>query len=80
MCIASAPSSLVDQDLSNHEAFKKAVAGGLKVTDAHKSEMLTMLDPKSKGWTVVIAVPVKAQDDIAGVLMSCVNLSKLRSC
>ncbi len=78
VCIASAPSGLLNQDLSNHEAFKEAVAGRLKVTDAHKSEILTTLDPKSKGWTVVIAVPVKAQDEVAGVLMSCVNLSKLR--
>jgi methyl-accepting chemotaxis protein len=78
VCIASAPSSLVNQDLSNHEAFKEAVEGRLKLTDAHKTEILTTLDPKSKAWTVVIAVPVKACDDIAGVLMSCLNLSKLR--
>ena len=78
VCIASAPSSLVSQDLSNHEAFKEAVEGRLKVSDAHKLEILTTLDSKSKGWTVVIAAPVKAQDHIAGVLMSCLNWSKLR--
>ena len=77
VCIASAPASLVNQDLSNNEAFKGAVTGKLTIIDAHKSEILTTLDTKSKGWTVVIAVPVKVKDEIAGVLVSCVKWSKV---
>ncbi len=78
VCLASAPVGLINQDLSKNEAFNDAITGKLTVTDAHKSEILRTLNPKSKGWTVVIAAPVKAENDIAGVLMSCVNLARLR--
>jgi hypothetical protein len=79
VCLASAPEGLVNQDLSNNEAFKGAVTGKLTITDAHKSEILTTLDPKSIAWTVVIAVPVQTKDEMAGVLISCVNWSKVRA-
>lgn len=79
VCLASAPASLVNRDFSNNEAFKGAVTGKLTITDAHKSEILTTLNPKSIAWTVVIAVPVRTKDEMAGVLISCVNWSKVRA-
>jgi hypothetical protein len=78
VCIASAPAGLVNRDFSNYEAFQGAVKGQLTITDAHKSEVLISLDPKSKGWTAVIAVPVVAEKGTAGVLMSFLNWSQLR--
>ncbi len=78
MCLAAAPESPVGSDLSNDEAFKGAIAGKLTVTDFHKSDVLTTLDPKAVGWTVHIAVPMKLKDEIPGVLISCVKWTKLR--
>jgi hypothetical protein len=78
ICLASAPAGLVNRDFSNDEAFQGAVKGQLTITDAHKSEVLISLDPKSKGWTAVIAVPVVAENGTAGVLMSFLNWSRLR--
>jgi Cache domain len=78
ICLASAPAGLVNRDFSNDEAFQGAVKGQLTITDAHKSEVLISLDPKSKGWTAVIAVPVVAENGTAGVLMAFLNWSRLR--
>lgn len=79
VCLASAPAELVNQDLSGHEAFKGAIKGQVTIVDAHKSAILTTLDPKSKGWTAVIAVPMRADNQPAGVLMSCLKWSQLQA-
>lgn len=76
-CLASAPAGLVNQELSDDEAFKGAIKGKLTISDAHKSAILASLDPKSKGWTATIAVPVKGENDVAGVLISLLKWSKL---
>ena len=77
VCLASAPAGLVNQDFSDDEAFKGAIKGKLTISDAHKSDVLASLDPKSKGWTATIAVPVKGENDVAGVLMSFLKWSQL---
>ncbi len=78
MCLAAAPETLIGSDLSNDETFKGAIAGKLTVTDAHKSDILTTLDPKSVGRTVLIGVPMKVKGEISGVLISCLKWKKLR--
>jgi methyl-accepting chemotaxis protein len=77
VCLASAPAGLVNQDFSENEAFKGAIKGKLTISDAHKSAVLASLDPKSKGWTATIAVSVKVENEVAGVLMSFLKWSKL---
>lgn len=77
VCSASAPARFVDQDFSGDSAFKGAIAGTLTLSDAHKSDVLTSLDSKSKGWTVAIAVPIKVGNDAVGVLMSYLQWSRV---
>jgi methyl-accepting chemotaxis protein len=77
VCLASAPAGLVNQNFSDNEAFKGAIKGKLTVSDAHKSDVLVSLDPKSRGWTAAIAVPVKVENEVAGVLISFLKWSKL---
>jgi methyl-accepting chemotaxis protein len=77
VCVASAPVGLIGQNFADNEAFKGAVNGKLTLVDFHKSAVLTSLDPKSKGWTVTIAVPVKVENDVAGVIMSFLKWSRL---
>ena len=78
VCVASAPAELVNHDFSDDSAFKGAIGGKLTLADAHKSDALASLDPKSKGWTATIAVPIKAGKDSVGVLMSYLKWSRLR--
>ena len=77
VCLASAPAGLVNQEFSDDEAFKGAIKGKLTISDAHKSAVLASLDPKSNGWTAAIAVPVKGENEVAGVLISLLQWSKL---
>jgi len=77
VCLASAPAGLLNQDFSDHEAFKGAIKGKLTISDAHKSDVLISLDRNSKGWTAAIAVPVKAENEVAGVLISFLKWSKV---
>ncbi len=77
VCVASAPDGLINKNFADNEAFKGAANGKLTLIDFHKSPILTSLDPKSNGWTVTIAVPVKVENDVAGVLMSFLKWSVL---
>lgn len=77
VCVASAPEGLVDWDFSEDATFKRAMNGKLTLSDLHKSEALKSLDRKSKGWTLAIAAPIKGDGAPAGVLMSCLNWSRL---
>jgi Cache domain len=76
-CLASAPAGLVNQDFSSNSAFQGAVGGKLTIVDAHKSDAVASLDPKSKGWTATIAVPIKVANKVDGVLMSFLKWSRL---
>lgn len=76
-CVTSAPAALVNQDFSSDEAFKGAANGKLAISDLHKSDVLASVDPKAKGWTVAIAVPIKAGNDLEGVLVSYLKWSRL---
>jgi methyl-accepting chemotaxis protein len=78
-CLASAPKELESADFSNDEAFKGAVAGKLTVSDAHKSDVLTSPDPKSKVWTAAIAVPMKVGKEVEGVLISYIKWKRLEA-
>jgi len=77
VCLASAPAGLVNQNFSDDEAFKGAIKGKLTISDLHKSDALISLDRNSKGWTATIAVPVKVENQVAGVLMSFLKWSRL---
>jgi methyl-accepting chemotaxis protein len=77
VCLASAPVTLVSQNFSDDEAFKGAIKEKLTISDPYKSAVLASLDPKSKGWIAAIAVPVKGENDVAGVLISFLKWSKL---
>jgi methyl-accepting chemotaxis protein len=76
-CLASAPAGLVNRDFSNNPAFQAAVKGKLTILDARKSDAVASLDPKSKGWTATIAVPIKVENKVDGVLMSFLKWSRL---
>ncbi|MBI4962261.1 MAG: cache domain-containing protein [Desulfomonile tiedjei] len=77
LCLASAPTGLVDRDFASDPAFQTAIGGKPAFSDFHKSDVLTSLDPKSKGWTITIAVPMKADNKVEGVLMSFLQWSRL---
>ena len=79
ICLASAPAGLVNHDFSDDSAFKGAVKGKLTVSDAHKSDLLISLDPKSNGWTAAIAVPVRTEKGFEGVLLSYLKWSRLEN-
>lgn len=76
-CVASAPETLVNRDFSSDKAFQGAISGKLTISDLHKSDVLASLDPKAKGWTVAIAVPTKAGNELEGVLVSYLKWSRL---
>ena len=77
VCVASAPESLVDQDFSSESAFTGAMKGKLTVSEVHKSDVLIALDPKSRGWTLAIAVPIGTGNHSEGVVMCYLNWSQL---
>jgi methyl-accepting chemotaxis protein len=76
-CVAASPESLVNLEFSGDPNFKEALAGKLSISDAHKSALLTELDPKSHGWTVAIAALVKVGDTPEGVLLCFLKWSVL---
>lgn len=69
-CIASSAPALVGIDFSKNEGFKGAKGGKLSLIDFHKSPVVEQLDPKSGGWTVGIAAPVKVGENVQGVMLS----------
>jgi methyl-accepting chemotaxis protein len=77
VCLASEPAGLVNAVFSHDPAFQGAMSGKLTFIDFHKSDVLTSLDSKSKGWTVTIAVPMKVGNRLEGVLMSFLKWSRL---
>ena len=77
ICLASAPAGLMNQDFSNDKAFEGAVKRKLIISDFHKSDVLVSLDPKSKGWTAAIAVPIRTEKGLEGVLLSYLKWSRL---
>lgn len=76
-CVASAPTGLVNRNVSDEIDFKDAVKGKLAISDAYQSDIVSSLDPESKGWTLSIAAPVFIGDEVAGVLMTCLKWSQL---
>jgi hypothetical protein len=77
VCVASAPAGLAERNFSEDAAFKGAAAGKLTVADFHKSDVVGSLDPKSNGWTVTIAAPIKVGNDVEGVLLSFLKWSRI---
>lgn len=77
LCVAAAPETLVNRDFSDDKVFKEAAKGKLTFIDAHKSDVLTALDPKSNGWTAAVAVPMKTGKDLQGVLVSYLKWSRV---
>jgi hypothetical protein len=76
-CVASALAGLLGKDFSGDEAFKGAIKGRLTLSEFHKSDLVASLDPKSEGWTLSIAAPVRAGDEASGALISYVKWSRL---
>ncbi|AFM27440.1 methyl-accepting chemotaxis protein [Desulfomonile tiedjei] len=72
-CIASSWPASVGSDLSGLETFKKAKTGKLDITDAHFDKLAEQIDPKSKGWTLGIAAPVKIGGNVTGVVLAFLN-------
>jgi len=77
-CVASSWPALVATDLSGDQAFKQAKEGKLHVVDFHKSSLVEQIDPASKGWTLVIAAPVKVGTNVIGTLMGFVKWSSVQ--
>lgn len=77
VCIAAAPAELVNGDFAADSAFMGAIAGTTTASDVHKSDAVMSLDPKSKGWTAAIAVPLKVGNAPAGVLFSYLKWSRV---
>ncbi len=77
--MAAAPGKLVGKDFSGDAAFKGAIEGKLTIIDAHASSVVASLDPKSKGWTAAIGVPVKVGDHVEGVLISYLKWSRIEN-
>jgi methyl-accepting chemotaxis protein len=78
VCVASAPTQPLNRDFSGDKVFREAISGRLALADLHKSDDLVSLDPKSKGWTATIAVPMKVDGGVVGVLMSLLNWSQVK--
>jgi hypothetical protein len=76
-CVAASPESLENRDFSSDPNFKEALSGKLSISDSHKSDTLIGIDPKSHGWTVAIAAPVKVGDTPEGVLLCFLKWSAL---
>lgn len=84
LCVAAAPTALVNETLGEDKAFIGALKGKLTLSDAHKSEILLSEIRKSEekagpgaGWTVGIAVPVRIGSEVQGVLISYLKWSRL---
>ncbi len=72
-CIASSAPALVGIDFSGNQGFKGAKGGKLSLIDFHKSPVVEQLDPKSGGFTVGIAAPVKVGENVQGAILAYVK-------
>jgi len=70
LCLYASWPGLVGSDFTKDPAFKRALAGKVALVDAHKSPIVAKIDPKSKGWTTTMAVPIKQGGTVGGVFMS----------
>jgi methyl-accepting chemotaxis protein len=69
-CIAGSREELVGMDYSQDQAFAKAKMGQLDVTDLQNHKMFEQWYKDSGGWCVCIAVPVRVQSQVSGVLLA----------
>ncbi len=78
-CISSSFPAIIGIDLSRYDWFKKALQGQLVIKDFHKSGIVSKVDPKSKGWTVTFALPVKVDGKNEGVLATMLKWSSIQN-
>lgn len=68
--VCSSWPGLVGTSFAGSAEFKKASGGKLTLGDVHFNKTVEKINPKSKGWTMAMAVPVKVGGNVIGVLMS----------
>jgi len=76
--VASAP-SLVGLSFEKEDIFQNASKGQIYVKDVYRDARIAEIDPKSKGWTAAIAVPVRIGKDQKGVLVSFLRWSAVQA-
>ncbi len=77
-CISSSFPSVIGTDLSKYDWFKKAIRGKFVIKDFHRSSIVAKADPKSNGWTVTFAVPVKVDGKNEGVIATMLKWSVIQ--
>ena len=78
-CIAGSRPELFNEDFSKDDEFTKAKSGKLEMGSLRRVKMIEQWDKESGGWTLVIAVPVKVQEEVRGVLMAYLRWNTLES-
>lgn len=74
---ASTWPGMAGREISALPAFKGAMKGALTLQDAHKSDLVAQVNPDSKGWTVIIAAPVRIGDTVGGAIVSFLKYDRL---
>jgi methyl-accepting chemotaxis protein len=69
-CVATSRQELFDMDFAKDDTFVQAKAGKLAISSLHHNKMVEQWDKDSGGWTLTIAVPVKVQNEVRGVLIA----------
>ncbi len=78
-CAAASRPELLSYDFSQSEAFKGAKKGNLEIGALEHNKMVEQIDKESGGWTLPIAVPVKAGDEVKGVLIAYLKWKSLEN-
>ncbi len=76
-CVAGSWPASVGTDMAKTEAVKSALAGKVEISDFHQSPFVEGIDPKSKGFTMTIAVPVKVGSNVTGAVVAYVKWSPI---
>jgi methyl-accepting chemotaxis protein len=67
-CIASSSPQGISQSLGDQNWIKETLGGREYISDFGNYPLLKQLVPSSKGWSILIAMPVTIQNEVRGVL------------
>lgn len=76
--VASDP-GLVGLSFEKEDFFQAASKGQVFIKDVYKDPRIEQIDPKTRGYTAVISVPVKIGKDDKGVLVSFLRWSTIQA-
>jgi methyl-accepting chemotaxis protein len=78
-CAAASRPDWFDIDFSQNDVFSQAKTGKVAISALERNKMVEHSDKDSGGWTLAIAVPVKVQEKVRGVLIAYLRWKSLET-